>query len=370
MCFSGRRLSLAAVALLAAGVAARGQTPGTLPPAPVPVLPPASTPPVPPLTLGPPAAATTPGPFPQTAPGAVPAPYGAGVQPLPPPPPSPFAPADPGRHGWGPYGPASGCDRFFATVDLDLVGPAVKNRLRADVPRTDGSITTVTAPGADLDWTVMPRFEIGFRLPDNAGAFAFGYRFLVTEGTAHDALTGGSIKSRLNVNVFDFDYITSPYDPFPRWELKWWVGARLATNFYDSRDLAADGTGPRASNYFVGAGPHAGLEVDRNLPLVPGLALMGRLDGSVLIGQVRQRYVVNALGLGDTLIADEFTQRKTQTAEVLRLEAGVRYTPPGLEFMTFSSGYLFERWWDVGRAGDARLELTTQGIFLRAEVNF
>jgi hypothetical protein len=366
---SARRLSLAAAALLAVGVAARGQTPGTLPPAPV--LPPAATPPpIPPSpTLGPPVPVTAPGAFPQN-PASVPAPSGVGGQPLPPPPPSPFAPADPGRHGWGPYGPGSNCDPYFATVDLDLVGPAVKNRLRANVARTDGSITTVTVPSADLDWTVMPRFEIGFRLPDNAGAFAFGYRFLVSEGTDHDNLTGGRIKSRLNVNVFDFDYITSPYEPFPRWELKWWVGARLATNFYDSRDLAADGEGPRASNYFVGAGPHAGLEVDRHLPLIPGLALMGRIDGSVLIGQVRQRYVVNALGPADELVADEFTQRKTQTAEVLRLEAGARYTPPGLEFMTFSTGYLFERWWDVGRAGDARLELTTQGVFFRGEFNF
>src|SRR5579884_835752 len=371
MSVSDRRPLLAALLLLGLGVAARGQSPGA-PPPPVPVLPPAVPGPQP--TLGPPVPNSpggvsvqvqpVPPPVLGPAPGSVPPPPPPG----PPPGPSPFAPPDPGRNGWGPFGPCSNQDPFFAAVDLDVVGPSVVNHLRGTVTHADGTQTNVAVPRNDLDWTVMPRFEIGYRLPDSLGAFAFSYRFLADEGNGHDA-AGDALRSRLNVNVFDFDYLTSPYEPLPRWELKWRVGIRLTTNYYDDRGLAADGTGQRESNYFIGAGPHGGLDVARNLPILPGFALVGKVDGAVLVGQTRQRYADTFAADGGTLETDEVTHRLTRSVEMVTLEAGVRYTPPGMEYLRFSAGYQFEHWWALGQNG-ANLQLNTNGAFLRAEIDF
>jgi hypothetical protein len=47
----------------------------------------------------------------------------------------------------------------------------------------------VSFAGNRLDPTASPRFEIGYRLPDNWGSIQLGYRFLATSGT--DQLTTG-----------------------------------------------------------------------------------------------------------------------------------------------------------------------------------
>jgi hypothetical protein len=364
MSVSTHRLTLAVAALLVVSAALYGQAQG-LPQTPVPVLP--ADPRVPTGSiLGPPQPVPD-GPSVGVRPAPQPAPFGFGAdgRPLPPPPASPFPVGDPGSGLCNAVNP----NPWFFDVELDFIGPTVKNHLRANVTRTDGSMTTVSVAKTDLDWTVMPRLEIGYRLPDNSGAFAFGYRFLVSEGTGGDG-HGGGLRSRIDLNVFDFDYISPTREFYPRWDLTWRVGARLATSFYDARDLFADGTGQRASNYFVGAGPHGGVEIDRRLPLVPGLSVVGRIDGSVLIGEIDQRYVDTIGGIDDAVLATQRLHRKTQTVEVLMLEAGVRYVPPGMECLSFSAGYQVERWFDVGHSGGANLETTTQGLFLRGQIDF
>ena len=60
--------------------------------------------------------------------------------------------------------------------------------------------------------------------------------------------------------------------------------------------------------------------------------------------------------------------RKTQSVEVLNLQAGVSYTPTN--YLRFSLGYEYEHWFSLGRADQSTGELTTQGIFLRGEFDF
>jgi hypothetical protein len=55
---------------------------------------------------------------------------------------------------------------------------------------------------------------------------------------------------------------------------------------------------------------------------------------------------------------------------VLTVRAGVAYTPPRLEYLHLSTGYQFERWWNLGKFNDSSGELTDQGVFLRAEIDY
>ena len=51
------------------------------------------------------------------------------------------------------------------------------------VPGTGHTSDVVSVPMAELNWTVSPRFELGYRLPSGFGEVDVAYRFLLAEGT-------------------------------------------------------------------------------------------------------------------------------------------------------------------------------------------
>ena len=237
-----RCLLLAAVFVLLPGLAIAQP----LPPSPVPV------PPAPP-----------PGPPP------VPPPSAPLQQPLPPAQPYvPAAPstglADPGPNGWAIYGPPSGVPTYFFDAELAILKPVFKDHIQGTVTLPDGTTNTLGVPRTDLPWTVSPRLELGYKLPDSLGEFLIGYQFLVSNGSQTLATDAGTVdaRTRLNMNLLDLDYNSAWYSPGPRWEMKWTVGARIAWVYYDTQ-ISNDILAENASNYFYGAGGHAAFELER-----------------------------------------------------------------------------------------------------------
>jgi hypothetical protein len=336
---------MSAVGLLAPTVA--GAQP--LPSSPVPVLP--SSP-----NLGPP----------QPTLGApVTAPFAA--QPAPPPP--LYQRADPGPNGW--VDCPSGEQGLFFNTELEFLKPAVKNRLNGTITHPDGSTNNVQVPQANLDWTVAPRFELGYRFPDGFGDFSASYRFLTSEGNGVEASPVGALdlRSRLDINQVDLDYASARFSPGPFWDLKWRVGARLADVYFDSR-RSFDVFYQQASNNFFGAGPHFALEAERRIGLLPGFAAFGSIDGGVLIGQVRQHFQEGGMQNDGTPFSFDDREQRTQSVPMVTLRAGFSYTPPRLEYLHLSTGYEFERWWNLARLGASSGDVTDQGIFLRAEFDY
>jgi hypothetical protein len=233
-----------------------------------------------------------------------------------------------------------------------------------------GMVSTVHAQQAELDWTGVPRLAVGYRFAEGCGEVLVSYRFLISEGTEvapnFDFLGDGQVKSRLNMNVIDLDYRSSEYSLAPRWDMRWTVGARIASVYFDSR-VMGQFLGMRTSNDFFGAGPHAGLELARHFDL-PGLAAFGRIDGSVLVGGIDQAFEETFTFPG-TAVGNAVNVHSTQAVETLSFELGLRYIPPG-ERIRFSLGYQFEYWWGLGKAGPSSAELSDQGIFFRSEFNF
>jgi hypothetical protein len=266
---------------------------------------------------------------------------------------------------------------WFADVETEIAVAHVKNKLANTVSIVGAAPNTVSLPSAELDWTVAPRFELGYRLPSGFGGFAFAYRFLTTEGTQGTIGTDGPavLHSRLELNEFDFDYVSREFSLWPLWEMQWRFGGRLTELFFDSRAdeglaAAAAGSGifeSRVSNSYVGFGPHWCLELVRRLD-DSGFSLIGRADGALHLGRLRQGFSEAST----TSLVGETRTSTTQAVPMLNTQAGIGWNPPAYPQLQLFLGYEYEYWWNVGRDSltTSRGELSDQGIFLRAQFNF
>jgi hypothetical protein len=262
---------------------------------------------------------------------------------------------------------------LFFNSEVAFVFPALKFRLFNDQPLPFTGLQ-LRVPAVDLDPTVMPTFELGYRLGKSDGYFVATYNFLITEGTGSRTTDLGTfdVRTRVNAQNITLDYGTTPYEFWPRYEISWRIGARISDVFFDSRASNAMLI-QSASNDFFGAGPHARFDIERRIVPVPGLSLVGRVDGAAIVGRVRQRYNVDIAGLHDSASA-----RRGQLVPYLNLQAGLSYAPPELPGVKFTLGYLFEDYFNVGRLGidgtgtlsQSRGELWSHGVFLRGQIDF
>jgi hypothetical protein len=302
--------------------------------------------------------------------------------PLPPPPPAdrPYFQVDPAVDR--PELPQPGC---FFNVELGIVTPHIKDNLVGTVANpVTGAADVVTLPTAPLGWTVAPRFVAGYRLPSGFGDISFGYRFLASDGTnttaGSDALA--TLRTRLNVNQFDLGYTSSEQSLWPHWDMRWGVGVRLAYVFWDNQavepfDVAAAGSGiflTRDSNFFVGAGPAASVELARRVEGT-GLSFVGRLELASMIGRIKQKYVegLTAPGPDGNPQVALATPASSQAVPMLNVQVGLGWQPPSWkEKLNFFLGYEYEHWWNVGRlsAINSMGELVDQGVLLRASFNY
>lgn len=271
---------------------------------------------------------------------------------------------------------------WFAGAEASLVGAHVKNELKNNVPFA-GRVDQVALQSAPLDWTVSPRFEVGYRLPSGFGEISMSYLFLATQGADAAVLPLGpaSLASRLDINQFDFDYASRDLCWGDNWLMKWRFGGRLEFIYFDSQayqSFAGPGVaqfvlGQRTTNYYAGFGPHAGLELTRRLQGT-GLSLVGRTDLAILLGRVHQGFqeATSVPAPNSPFSTSELHVSGSQAVPMLTAEAGVGWQPPAYPFIQFFCGYHFDYWWNAGRlsTSPSRGEVTDEGVTLRAEFVF
>ena len=232
--------------------------------------------------------------------------------------------------------------------------------------------TTITLAGAN-DGTGSPRVEIGYRLGDGLGAIAVSYRSIVTKGGSNIAagvLGEGFLSSLMNFNIVDIDYASKEFCIAPCWDFAWRVGLRIAGAYYDNEIVSTFGNAEATSN-FVGAGPHAEVELARALAAkqLPGLAVLAKLDGAVLVGHMSQSFEETLQTSPPIGGATRFGA--TESVPVLTFDLGLSYTPPGsLSWARFGFGYEFEYWWGIGSSGGSHGDLSINGLYFRGEFNF
>jgi hypothetical protein len=228
---------------------------------------------------------------------------------------------------------------------------------------------------------------VGYRLASGFGAFGLSYRFLATDGTAIGAGPDGpaALKSRLDFHVIDLDYISREFSVWPNaeaWKMQFRFGLRWASIYYDAAslepfDAAASGSGvfsARATNRYVGFGPHVGVELARQLDW-RGFSVVGRIDGWISLGRIRQGFFEEStmLGAGGLPTGAVNQVSSSQAVPSLNLQVGISYQPPACTNWEFFLGYQYEYWWNVGRLSstlNSRGELSDQGITFRAAFNF
>lgn len=261
---------------------------------------------------------------------------------------------------------------WFGALEADIVKPHLKYALVAPVSIGDET-SLVHVPLAPLDWTGVPRLELGYRFTQGLGEFLVTYRSIKTEGSDviadFDRRGAGSLRSELDADVLDLDYGSREFSLGPWWDMHWKVGLRFADLFAESN---AEGLvlQEHTSNRYWGIGPHAGLDLTRSLG-VPGLAAFGRIEGAALLGNIRQQFEETEFTRrGLALDSGGTTVDQAQGVPVLSVQAGLAWAPSACRFLRFSGGYVFEEWWYLGQADASRAELSLQGLFFRGEWNF
>jgi hypothetical protein len=264
--------------------------------------------------------------------------------------------------------PACAPPGWFAAIEVDVIGPHIKNHLVSALPVTSLG-DQVHVQDAALDWTGSPRFDFGYRLAEGAGELLVSYRSAATSGSDTPTGTTATLHSRLDVNVLDLDYGGREYSLLPNWDMKWLVGFRLASVYFDERATSAL-LEQRTSNFYEGIGPHVRLDLWRPLPGT-GLALFGRLDTAyLLVGQVQQSFEEVSIAANGTRTGGALRETHNQPAPVLGVQAGVDWRPPGSTNLSFAAGYTFERWFLVGDVQASHGDVTIQGVFLRGEYSY
>jgi hypothetical protein len=263
------------------------------------------------------------------------------------------------------------------------------------VPGTGHTSDVVMVPMAALNWTVSPRFELGYRLPSGFGELDIAYRFLLTEGsgstpagsTASPDATA-ALTSHLKINVGDLDYAARETSLGPNWGMKWRIGLRAAGLLFDSQadEPLAKAAAPGASGIFErsisnncwGIGPHAALELNRRRNPW-GLGWVGRLDGGLLFGRVDQRFaeVSTAIGPGGGLLGGVTDFGNPEQVPMLSGFLGLDWRPPCRPNLDILLGFTAEYWWNVGRLSDPDIyngatagEVGDYGPLLRLEYNY
>jgi Legionella pneumophila major outer membrane protein precursor len=274
---------------------------------------------------------------------------------------------------------------WFADVELGIMLPHLTNDTH-DAVTVDGKTSRVQLPGGTLDWTAAPRFELGYRLPEGFGEIALAYRFLGAQGTS--TISGpfsapdapGNVLTRLDIQVADLDYASNELS-ICSWWAKWRLGLRGADLYFDSQvdePLAAAEAGSgvferRMTNNFWGIGPHGSLELERRLTDW-GLLVLGRVDGSILLGRVNQAFFETSTTKvgGQFLTGQTLEDPQGMAVPTLEGNIGLGWRPPSCPNLRVFAGYENEHWWDVGHVvqSGSVAEVYTNGILLRLDFNY
>ncbi len=274
---------------------------------------------------------------------------------------------------------------WFTDLGVELIGAHFKNHLVDAVqlggPSSNLAPNVVHVAPAELDATAAPRVVLGYRLPSGFGEVALAYRGFSTQGTGQGPAADGlaALKSRLDLNVVDCDYRSWEFSLWPKWDMRWFLGGRYVSLYYDAQageSLAEAQAGSgvfstRSTNSYVGFGPHVGVELARKLEGT-GLALFTRTDAAIFLGRIRQGYFEQAVDANGLPLVGQTREFSSQAPAMINQQLGVSWRPPGWRDTHFYAGYEYEYWWNVGRLskGVARGELSDQGVVLQVEFNF
>jgi hypothetical protein len=178
----------------------------------------------------------------------------------------------------------------------------------------------------------------------------------------------------VHINAFDLDYVR------PYLLNRGLVGVRLNAGMrwadvrqhYDSTVFTTAGGVQGSGNFnthFIGYGPHLGLQAQARRHADSRFSLLARTGGSLLVGG----YNVSSGAVFPGVAAGGQSANRTLVVPVYEAELGVAWQPT--QSFTFSAGWLFQAWFDLGVSGgtdggkftevDDSNIMSFDGLFLR-----
>jgi hypothetical protein len=264
---------------------------------------------------------------------------------------------------------------------------------------TTPSVREVQAAEIPFEYDSSVRVFVGYRLGEDAGDIRFTYWHYRTDARTSDvvgnqaglnqfivdpmgsmAQTGDFIRAHESVenNVYDLDYDVPLLQRSSHWALTGSLGLRIADIHQHYQDPILDPTGAvlsdgRFSAHFVGAGPRLGFEARRYFGQSGRLSAYAKGSGALLLGN----YDFSA-GLSVAGFTGNQNASPTRLVPVAEIEVGTSWQP--WKCLTFSAGWLFQAWFDLGASGgqfagvyvptdDANI-MSFEGLVLRAELAF
>lgn len=264
---------------------------------------------------------------------------------------------------------------WFFDVQVGAVLTHISDQFTEQVTTGLGTAVTVQPGTAHLDWTVAPRFELGYRLPSGFGELSISNRFFNTQGSQPTIGPDGPamLSTTFFVNYTDFDYSSREYTPSANWGMKWWLGLRAAETFFSSRlnepfaEAAAGSTVflQGVTNRTTGFGPHVGVELDRRFPR-PGMSWINKIDLSNTFTRVKQVFgaTTTTLNPGGMLDSGAVVDHFLQQVPILTVQTGLSWRPPRWRYSHLYLGYFGQFWYQFGTNSNS-----TSGPFFQARAS-
>ena len=268
---------------------------------------------------------------------------------------------------------------WFAGVDLFVVHPEIDSQVNNSSLRPGdpfhGTFTNAKQlPVGDMNWTVMPKIQVGYRRENGLGEYIASYRFVQSDvsGTLpnFDAAGAGALHTRSQAHVLDLVYAFSDRTEGLPWILptirRYSLGMRVASWIFDTTANGQQVLEERAGNVFIGGGPVLLYDWTWLTPL-PSVTFNGGLDAAGVAGFNYQRFAETAIVAGNLQTARGRTDGTGTATPILGVWGGVSWVPDWRNQMfKLSAGYRWEKWWNLPDAGGQN-DLTLQGPFVRGE---
>jgi hypothetical protein len=223
-----------------------------------------------------------------------------------------------------------------------------------------------------FNWDAAPRVEVGYRLPEGAGELLISAFAIDSQGSTtvigFDPTGPAGLKSRLDLLAIDLDYGNYVPDLDRCWDVRWLLGVRFASLYFDTR-VQGPVFGEQASNYFFGVGPVIGADVVRRFG-TPGWSLFGRAEAADTIGRIDQSFQATLSAGGVPVLGGATTASHTREVPSVRAQLGLRWSPWPDRPFAISGGYIFGGWWHFGQVENSAATLIYNGVFLRGEWGF
>jgi hypothetical protein len=323
----------------------------------------------------------------------------------------------------GSCGIGRGRGLWYGGVDYLLFRPRYSQAIAA-VRRqetTDTSTFPTTSTSTDtvieypFDYSSGFRVAAGYRLVDCGGDFQVAYWRMVNgantvQGPAdistNNPAIDGNLKNNpgngqflqastgVTANIFDADFtkcisMGGPCGPCdtcfcPRWDLRFFVGARAADISRYNNNVVAEANGDSVSfgninARFVGAGPRIGFQTRRYFGQNGFWSVYGRGAQAILIGEYNMSRTLSIPS--DGTVPNQVTNqydKYSRTIPVTDIELGLSWQAAPFTFV--SVGYFWQCWWDLGQSEpmqgtnfgslDTANILGFDGLFVRGEMLF